>query len=350
MALFDEPFRQVPSRPSEAAPAADVAVVDAATPADPVPAPATAAAPVEPAAPAVESPETGEPASESIVAVHQPVAELVTRPQHELRRADDHAGPIVFSRVVVAEPNPSMPREPQRLVSGLDDGDPVLDQLRSLAASLHQARTGRELKVIAVTSSVSGEGKTLLAANLALTLSRSYMRQVLLIDADLRRPKIGKLLGKGGRQPGLSDLVAGQAQLSQCVLHDERHGIHILTAGTVPPNPLEMLSSKRFTEAMQVLKGQFDAIVVDTAPLQLVSDALVLSQLATSVLYVVKADATPYQVARNGLKKLRRANAPIAGVVLNHLDLERADRYYGEYSGYKGYGKYGYSKTYGSSG
>jgi polysaccharide biosynthesis transport protein len=222
------------------------------------------------------------------------------------------------------------------------------EAVRTIRTGILMSALDEPHKVVVVTSSVPEEGKTTVSFNLAGALGQ--MKRVLLIDADLRRPKIGKLLGKGGRQPGLSDLVAGQAQLSQCVLHDERHGIHILTAGTVPPNPLEMLSSKRFTEAMQVLKGQFDAIVVDTAPLQLVSDALVLSQLATSVLYVVKADATPYQVARNGLKKLRRANAPIAGVVLNHLDLERADRYYGEYSGYKGYGKYGYSKTYGSSG
>ena len=95
-----------------------------------------------------------------------------------------------------------------------------------------------------------------------------------------------------------------------------------------------------------------DIVVVDSAPLQLVSDAQVLSQFASSVIYVVKADSTPYQVAQNGIKKLRRVNAMILGVVLNQLDLEKAEKYYGEYSGYrsyKGYKKYGYSKTYGQS-
>ena len=97
-------------------------------------------------------------------------------------------------------------------------------------------------------------------------------------------------------------------------------------------------------------------MLIDSAPLQLVSDAQVLSQFASSVIYVVKADATPYQVAQNGLKKLRRVNASILGVVLNQLDLEKAEKYYGEYSGYKsyrgykkyGYRKYGYSRTYGA--
>ena len=98
--------------------------------------------------------------------------------------------------------------------------------------------------------------------------------------------------------------------------------------------------------------GSVDIVIVDSAPLQLVSDSLVLSQYASGVIYVVKADATPYQVAQNGLKRLRRVGAPVMGVVLNQLDLEKAEKYYGEYSGYrsyKGYKKYGYNKTYGST-
>ena len=124
----------------------------------------------------------------------------------------------------------------------------------------------------------------------------------------------------------------------------------ILPAGTVPPNPQELLSSKRFEDVLSKLKDAFDIVVIDSAPLQLVSDALVLSQFASSVIYVVKADSTPYQVAQNGLKKLRRVNAPVLGIVLNQLDIERAEKYYGEYSGYKsyrGYKKYGYTKAYG---
>jgi capsular exopolysaccharide synthesis family protein len=146
--------------------------------------------------------------------------------------------------------------------------------------------------------------------------------------------------------------VAGQAQISQCVFLQEQAGIHILPAGTVPPNPLELLSSKRFEEVVTKLKEAFDIVIIDSAPLQLVSDALVLSQYASSVIYVVKADATPYQVAQNGLKRLRRVNAPVLGVVLNQLDIERAEKYYGEYSGYmsyKGYKKYGYKRGYGKT-
>jgi succinoglycan biosynthesis transport protein ExoP len=224
------------------------------------------------------------------------------------------------------------------------------EAVRTVRTSVLMSALDEAHKIVVVTSSVPEEGKTTVSFNLAGALGQ--VKKVLLIDADLRRPKIGKLLGKQSKQPGLADLVAGQAQISQCVFFDERPGIHVLTAGTVPPNPLELLSSKRFAEVMKKLKEAFDVIIIDSAPLQLVSDAQVLSQFATSVIYVVRADATPYQVAQNGIKKLRRVNAPLLGVVLNQLDLEKAEKYYGEYSGYKsykGYKKYGYTKTYGST-
>ena len=222
------------------------------------------------------------------------------------------------------------------------------EAVRTVRTSVLMSALDEPHKVVVVTSSVPEEGKTTLSFNLACALGQ--VKKVLLVDADLRRPKIAKLVGRQTRQSGLADLVAGHAQVSNCVFFDERAGIHILPAGTTPPNPLELLSSKRFEDVVLKLKEAFDIVVLDSAPLQLVSDAQVLSQFASSVIYVVKADATPYQVAQNGLKKLRRINAPILGVVLNQLDLEKAEKYYGEYSGYRsyrGYKKYGYTKTYG---
>jgi capsular exopolysaccharide synthesis family protein len=224
------------------------------------------------------------------------------------------------------------------------------EAVRTVRTSVLMSALDTQHKVVVITSSVPEEGKTTLSFNLACALGQ--VKKVLLVDADLRRPKIAKLVGRDTRMPGLSDLVAGNAQFSQCVFHSEKAGIHILSSGTVPPNPLELLSSKRFDDVMEKLKEAFDIIVLDSAPLQLVSDAQVLSQHASSVIYVVKADSTPYQVAQNGLKRLRRVSAPILGVVLNQLDLERAEKYYGEYSGYRsyrGYKKYGYHRGYGKT-
>ena len=224
------------------------------------------------------------------------------------------------------------------------------EAVRTVRTSVLMSSLDEPHKVVVITSSVPEEGKTTLSFNLACALGQ--VKKVLLVDGDLRRPKIGKLVGRDPKSPGLADLVAGQAQVSQCVFFDDRAGIHILSAGTVPPNPLELLSSKRFEDVISKLKEAFDIVLIDSAPLQLVSDAQVLSQFASSVIYVVKADSTPYQVAQNGLKKLRRVNAFILGVVLNQLDIEKAEKYYGEYSGYRsyrGYKKYGYSKTYGQA-
>lgn len=224
------------------------------------------------------------------------------------------------------------------------------EAVRTVRTSVLMSSLDEPRKVVVITSSVPEEGKTTLSFNLACALGQ--VKKVLLVDGDLRRPKIGKLVGRDSKSPGLADLVAGQAQVSHCVFFDDRAGIHILTAGTVPPNPLELLSSKRFEDVITKLREAFDIVLIDSAPLQLVSDAQVLSQFASSVIYVVKADSTPYQVAQNGLKKLRRVNAPLLGVVLNQLDIEKAEKYYGEYSGYRsyrGYKKYGYTRTYGQS-
>ncbi|MDX2220921.1 MAG: polysaccharide biosynthesis tyrosine autokinase [Burkholderiales bacterium] len=218
------------------------------------------------------------------------------------------------------------------------------DSQSLFAESIRTVRTGLLMtaldtpqKVVVVTSSVPGEGKTTISFNLACAMAQ--VKKTLLIDADMRRPKVGKLLGRDGGAPGLSALVAGTAQASQCIFHDAKSGAYFMTAGAVPPNPLELLTSKRFIEVLEKLRETFEIIIIDSPPLQMVSDSLVLAQHATSMVYVVRADSTPHQVARGCIKRLRMIDAPLAGVVLNQLDLEKASRYYGEYGGY-GYKKY----------
>ena len=193
-------------------------------------------------------------------------------------------------------------------------------------------------KIIVITSSVPEEGKTTVSFNLACSLAQ--MKRVLLIDADMRRPKIGLLIGREKNAPGLSHLVSGVATISECVTKHEQGGFHILTAGFIPPNPLELLSSAKFADVLDKLKEAFDVVLIDSPPVQLVSDAVVLSQMASTVIYVVKADSTPHPLARGGIRRLAMANAPLLGVVLNQLDLERAEKYYGEYSGYGSYRGY----------
>jgi len=216
--------------------------------------------------------------------------------------------------------------------------------------AIRTARTGvllssidEDSKVLVITSSVPGEGKTTFAMNLAF--AHAQTKKVLLIDADMRRPTIAKTLGIEKGTMGLSEYISGTAQASQVILPIEGTEAKLLPAGHIPPNPLELLLSPKFGQAISRLKELFEVIIIDSPPIQLVSDALIISQNATGVVYVVKADDTPYQLARQGLKKLRRGGAPLLGVVLNQLDFKKADRYYGEYSGYA---SYGYKRYYGA--
>jgi len=225
----------------------------------------------------------------------------------------------------------------------------VQDNHSSFAEAVRTLRTGVMLsaldephKIVLVTSSVSGEGKTTVAMNLALALGH-LERSTLLIDADMRRPSVGSNWGLPPETPGLSDLVAGAAPEQQC-FHKTKEGLDILPSGTIPPNPLELLSSRRFAELLRQLSSRYSRIVIDSAPVNEVSDALVLSTLASAVLLVTKADATPHQVVNGALKRLRATRAPIIGVVLNQVDIAKLAKWdsYGGYPSY--YGPHGYAQ------
>ena len=218
--------------------------------------------------------------------------------------------------------------------------------------AIRTARTGILLsaidephKAIVITSSVPGEGKTTFAINLALAFAQT--KRVVLVDADMRRPSIGKVFGKESTAPGLSNLVSGTSPAQDCMFRVDETELYVLPAGVIPPNPLELLLSKRFEDTLQKLMGMFDMVIIDSPPVQLVSDSMVIARHCTGLVYVVKADDIPYQVARNGIKRIKQSMVNIIGVALNQLDFERADRYYGEYTGYA---KYGYRRYYGSYG
>jgi polysaccharide biosynthesis transport protein len=220
-----------------------------------------------------------------------------------------------------------------------------LDQPKSLySEAIRTARTGVLLsaidipkRLLLVTSSLPGEGKTTFSINLAM--AHAHTKKTLLIDSDMRRPAIGKGLDLLKGAKGLSNLVSGTATLHECLQKVEGSNLMIMPSGPIPPNPLEILLSQKFKDTLAHLSEAFDIIIIDSPPVELVSDALVISSLATGVIYVTKALDTPYQLAKKGLQRIRRADGQILGVVLNQFDFAKAEKYYGEYSGY---GKYGY--------
>ena len=225
--------------------------------------------------------------------------------------------------------------------------DTFSEAVRSLRTSVILSGLEKPHKITVVTSSVPGEGKTTVSSNLALALGQ--MEKVVLIDADMRRPSLATEYGLPRSTVGLSELVAGTAKAAECIQHLEDLGIDLITAGAVPPSPLDLISSHRFEAILLSLSERYDRIIIDSAPTQAVSDSLVLSTKADALIYVVKSDSTPANVAANGLQRLLRVGAPVIGAVLNQFDADAAAKY-GYYGGGKyGYGYYGYgyaSKSY----
>lgn len=219
-----------------------------------------------------------------------------------------------------------------------EEGDRAYaESIRTIRTSVVLSGLDHPHKVLVVTSSEPGEGKSSLATNLAFALGQ--MEKVLLIDADMRRPQLARSFDVPVGTPGLANLVADTAKLEECIQTID--GIDMITAGTVPPNPLELLSSQRFAKAIEYLASKYDRIVIDSPPVQAVSDALVLSTFANAVIYVVKAEATAIPLVEKGVGKLLQNRAPVTGVVMNQVNIKKAKKYGYSYGGYYDY--YGYS-------
>ncbi|RMH12680.1 MAG: polysaccharide biosynthesis tyrosine autokinase, partial [Gemmatimonadetes bacterium] len=229
----------------------------------------------------------------------------------------------------------------ERLVAGRDPRNPVSEAYRSLRTNITFSNPDRPPKTIVFTSPLPQDGKSTSAANLAITLAQQGTR-VLLVDADLRRGVLNNVFDLP-REPGLSDVITGQAKLSEAlrvVDLGESGRMHFLPTGTLPPNPAELLGSERMKTLLRHLEEQFDAIILDSAPLTVVTDAAVLGTNAEGVLLVARANVTERGAIRYSVDQLKHVRAPILGVVLNDIDFRRDSRYSSSY------GRYGYYYQY----
>lgn len=224
-----------------------------------------------------------------------------------------------------------------RLYDGEDKS--FSETIRTLRTSIVLSALEHPRRVLLMTSSVPGEGKSTVGSNLAASLVQ--FGKVLVIDADLRRPTLHKNFALPVGTAGLANYLAETAALDECIRPVDN--VDLMPAGAVPPNPQELLMSPRLGELMSVLRERYDYIIVDSPPCMAVSDAIILSGLVDSVVYVVKANATPIPVAQRGVGQLLQKNAAILGVVLNQVDVKKAQRYGENYEGYYDY--YGYSST-----
>ena len=216
----------------------------------------------------------------------------------------------------------------------------VDDEKSNFAEAIRTIRTGLTLsaidsphKVILFTSSEPAEGKTTAACNAALSFSQ--LENTLIFDADLRRPSTNKIFGYDHNSTGMSDLLTGNAEYQDVIHKVEGTELSVITAGTVPPDPLDLLASKKFKRLLEELSKRFDRIIIDSPPVSLVSDAVLLASLVDAVVYVIEADDTNTKLIESSLRKLKQADAHIVGAVLNAVNMKKLSKYYGY-----GYGKY----------
>src|ERR1041384_5786275 len=227
-------------------------------------------------------------------------------------------------------------KEAVELVTQARPQSQMAESYRALRTSLLLTSLGTPPKAILVTSALPQEGNTTTSVNTAIVLAQKGSR-VLIIDADMRRPSVHKALGMGPRT-GLSNVLTGSAQLHQAIVRSTVvPTLYIMTAGTPPPNPAELLASSNMRDVLNELREQYDHIVIDTPPTLSVTDAVLLSTNADSVVLVIRSGQTTRQALRRARDLLVRVNARIAGVLLNAADLKSADYYY--YYEYRG--KYG---------
>ena len=213
------------------------------------------------------------------------------------------------------------------------------EAIRTIYTAIKLSEVKQPVKIIAVTSTAPKEGKSTVAINLALAMSG--MENILLVDGDLRRPTIHKIMDLGDDALGLSNLVSKTAQPTECFYKVEGFKLTVLPAGSIPPNPLEVLSSDRFKRLLKELSGKFDRIIIDTPPTQLVSDSLLIGSQTNATIYICQADSTPIPAISNMIKRLRHSSIPLLGVVMNKVSAKsKRGYYYSRYGSYSSYGPY----------
>jgi polysaccharide biosynthesis transport protein len=208
----------------------------------------------------------------------------------------------------------------------------VAECCRSLRTNILFSAADRQLKTIVVSSANPREGKTTSVIYLGTTMAQSGQR-VLLIDTDMRRPRL-HVSTKVSRQTGLSNLIVGDTDYDSVIKQTEIPNLSVLPCGPLPPNPAELLMSNRFETVLAELAKRFDRIILDSPPLQVVTDAVVLSKLVDGVILVVHADKTIRDDIKRSARQIRAVQGKIFGVIVNAIEPDQRSGYYYSYYGY----------------
>jgi len=208
----------------------------------------------------------------------------------------------------------------------------IAEQFRQLRTSLSYMGIDEKHKKIMITSSISGEGKSFIAINLGMSLSLMD-KKVVLIELDLRKPKVSEQFNVS-RHVGLSSYLIGKATIEDIIKPTGTKNLSLIPSGPIPPNPSELISNGRLLELLEYLNMYFDYILIDTAPVNPVTDAFIISPMCDVSLYVVRDSYTPKMFLKKLAEKLRTKSLKNPAIVFNGIKG-------------KGFGKYGYAYGYG---
>lgn len=211
---------------------------------------------------------------------------------------------------------------------------PISEAYRVLRTNIQFSSIDKPVKVIAVTSSGPGEGKSTTISNLAVTFAQSG-NKVLLIDSDLRKPRLHKIFGMPN-QVGLVNVLTRQESIEGAVQQSLAENLYVLSSGPIPPNPSELLQSQSMKNFLKEASEKFDIILIDTPPVGTVTDAAILSSMVDGMVLVAASAQVRIEELKRSKELLEKVNANILGVVLNKLDKNAQGNYYYYYYYYYG--------------
>jgi succinoglycan biosynthesis transport protein ExoP len=224
---------------------------------------------------------------------------------------------------------PVVSRAPKTLNVSNSVPTAFVEAFRTVRTNVLLSSADETVRSILVTSTGPNEGKTVVAANLAILLAQ-IGQSVVLVDADLRRPSVHEILGHS-QEPGLSDLAAGRMKPSRVIHASSVPGLWCVPSGPIPPNPAEILSSDSFKRFIKVLERTFDWVIIDSAPVMAVTDATLVARITAGVLFVVAAEQSTRPAALKAIEQLELAQSRFVGAVLNKVKLQRNAFYYSDY-------------------
>ena len=219
----------------------------------------------------------------------------------------------------------------------------MAETFRGIRTNLQFILDSPEKKVIQFTSSTSGEGKTFVSSNLAVSMAL-LGKKVILIGLDIRKPRLAEMFNLANKKRGITLFLSGDANdkellFGQIMPSGINANLDILPAGIIPPNPAELLSRKNLDKAIEYLKEKYDYIILDTAPVGLVADTLIISRVTDATVYICRADYTPKSNLELVNTLCKEGKLKNLSIVLNGIDMSK--KKYGYYYGYGKYGKYG---------